>query len=459
MEMSAAAGRLRMHLRETAWIAAPIALAQIAQMAMGLTDTIMLGAVGPAALAAGSLGGSIFFTVLFAFQGVLSGVGVLAARALGAGDAHHVPQVYWSGALLALLLTVPLFLGAGEMEPLLRWAGETPALAGDVASYLRVLRWGAPAGVVGIGLMRVFLPAAGLERALLWVVPAAVALNYALNVVLIHGLRWGAFALPGFGMRGSAAATAISLWVVTVSLLGLLHGRRAWRDFVVPHAPRREMLVALLAIGLPVGATVLVEVAMFLGAAFMVATMGAAVLAAHMVVVSVASMTFVVAFSISQAVNVRVASAVGAGRPASARRAGWAAIGLAAGFMGCCALAMFAVPRWIVGLYLDPASPDAAATARLAVRLLAVAGMFQIADGVQTVAAGALRGMHDTRVPMVLAGFGYMLVGLPVAFVFGVVERFGAIGVWWGLLCGLFCVAGCLTVRFAVLSGRKDVLF
>ena len=445
-------GRLRVHARETVWIAAPIALAQIAQMAMYLTDTIMLGGVGPQALAADSLGGSIFFAVLFALQGVLSGVGVLAARALGAGEHGSVPQLYWSGALLACALSVPMFFGAAHMAPLLRLAGETPALADDVSTYLGVLRWAAPAGVLGMGLMRVFLPAAGLERALLWVVPSAIGLNYALNVVFIHGLAWRGFALPGHGLSGAAAATTVSLWVVTLALLGLLHGRSSWRRLVALDRPRASTLLALLSIGLPVGATVLVELAMFLGAAFMAAAMGAAVLAAHMIAVSVASTTFVVAFAISQAANVRVAMAVGAVRPEEARRAGLVAMGLAAAFMACCALVLLAVPRDIVALYLDPLDLAAVPTTTLAVKLLLIAALFQVADGVQTVAAGALRGMHDTRVPMLMAGVGYCLVGLPLAWVLGVFLGLGAVGLWFGLLAGLMCVATCLALRFVWLS-------
>ena len=144
----------------------------------------------------------------------------------------RIPGVYWTGAALAAALALPLFAGATWAAPLLRLAGEPPALVTDVVAYLHVLRWGAPAGIMGIGLMRVFLPAAGLERALMWVVPSAVGLNLLLNRVLIWGVNWGGVSAPAFGMRGSAAATAISLWVVTLALLALLHGRPSWRGLV-----------------------------------------------------------------------------------------------------------------------------------------------------------------------------------------------------------------------------------
>jgi MATE family multidrug resistance protein len=192
---------------------------------------------------------------------------------------------------------------------------------------------------------------------------------------------------------------------------------------------------------------------MFLGTSFMAATMGATALAAHMIVLSASSISFVVAFAISQAVNVRVASALGAGRPADARRAGFVAIGLGAAVMAVSGCTMFFVPHMIVGVYLDVSAPGAAATAALAVRLLHIAALFQVADGIQTVSAGALRGMHDTRVPMVLAAFAYWLVGLPLAWFFGFWLGWGAVGLWWGMLAGLVCVAACLAGRFVVKTG------
>ena len=436
------------HVRDTVWIAAPLALAHLAQLAMATTDTLMLGRIGPAALAAGSFGGGLFFTALFVLQGLLAGVGVQAARALGAGDPAKVPGVYWTGAVLAAVLALPLFAGATWPAPFLRLTGEPPALIADVVAYLHVLRWGAPAGVMGIGLMRVFLPAAGLERALMWVVPSAVGLNLLLNWVLIWGVHWGGVSVPAFGMRGSAGATAISLWAVTLALLGLLHGRPSWRRMVVLHRPGIGTLRSLLAIGLPVGATVLVEVTMFLSTSFFAGAMGDTVLAAHMIGFSVASISFIIPFAISQAANVRVAALFGAGRPDEARRAGIAAIGLTACVMAVVAVGLVVASRRVAGLYVVTDTAGGAATIAIAVSLLRIAAMFQVADGVQTVAAGALRGMRDTRVPMLIATIGYWLIGLPAAWLLGIRAAWGVQGLWWGLFLGLVAAAVGLTCRF-----------
>ncbi len=454
--MSEATARLesyRSHFAQTAWIAAPIAVALLAEMAMGLTDTVMLGSIGDAALAAGGLGANIFFTCLIILQAVLSGVSVLAARALGAGRHDDVPGIYWSGIALACVLGSGLFLLMSLPRSLLLQVGEPLALVQDVTRYLHVLRWAVPAGMIGIGMMRQFLPAVGLQRVLLWVVPSAVVMNAALNWVLIHGLRLGGgLVIPAFGLRGSGAATSITMTFLAACLLALLHGRRRWRSFVRPAMPRWGTMTALLGIGIPVGLTVTVEAALFLATGFVAGGLGHEVLAAHMIAISVCSTSFMVPLSIAQTANVRVAHASGAGRSMAARRAGFAAIALAAAFMSATALVFTQIPGVVVAAYLGPATVANAATVALAISLLRVAGLFQLVDGAQVAAAGALRGLHDTRVPMVLAALGYWGIGFWAGRWLAFDRGLGAVGLWWGLLAGLAVTSICLVSRFAIKS-------
>jgi MATE family multidrug resistance protein len=256
--------------------------------------------------------------------------------------------------------------------------------------------------------------------------------------------------LNPLGMRGSAAATAVSLWVSGLALLALLHvDKRA--HFVRPAWPRARLIASLLAVGLPVGVTQVVEAALFLVTALLVGALGPIPLAAHTVAISVASVTFMVPLAISQAANVRVGYEAGAGRPAAARRAGLTAIGLAAGFMGCSALVMLTAPLAVVGLYLAAGSPSLG----LAAQLLRVAGAFQIADGVQVTASGALRGLKDTRVPMVLATIGYWGIGFWLGRWLAFGAGMGVLGLWWGLFAGLATAAVCLTTRFAMFAARQ----
>jgi MATE family multidrug resistance protein len=430
---------------ETTALAAPLALALLAEMAMGLISTLMLGGLGPRALAAGGLATNLFFTCLIILQGGLSGTGVLAANAVGGDRLRAVPAIYWSGMAIAAAFTLPLFAILSVPERFLRAMGQPADLVADIGTYARVLRWGVPAGLVGVGMMRQFLPAIGLQRLLLWVMPGGVILHAAMNVLLIHG----GLGLPGFGLQGSAAATVVTLWALAASMLGFLHGRHSFAHLVAPSWPRLHLLRPMLAIGLPVGATSAVEVGLFFATGIIAGTLGPVPLAAHMIALSVSSVTFMVPLSISQAANVRVASAMGADNRAGARRAGFAAIGLTAAYMAVAALVFRLSPGPIVAAYIGPTTAGNMATAALSARLLRVAGVFQIFDGTQVTAAGALRGLRDTKVPMLLATIGYWGVGFWAGRYLTFNIGLGAVGLWWGLCAGLASVAVCLTARFA----------
>ncbi len=434
----------RRHAAATLRLAAPLALAQLAQMGMAVTDTVLLGSLGGAALAAGGLGAGLFFTIMILLQGVLSAISAMVAQARGAGRPERVPAIYWTGLMLALALSVPGILALGWVEPLLAALGEPAGLAHDVARYDRVLRWAAPATLVGMGVMRAFLPAIERPRLILWATLGAVAVNGVLNYGLIHG-AWG---LPRLGLLGSATASAITLTGSAVALLALLHGNPALRRFVRPVGIRAAELAELLRLGWPIGVTYGVELVLFQVAGLLAGLLGTASLAAHQMVLNVAATTFMVPFGVGQAASVRVGYWAGAGRPAEARRAGLVALALGAGFMACTALAMIAVPRGIIGLYLDLADPGNAGTIAIAERLLLVAALFQVVDGVQAIAAGGLRGLKDTRVPMLLAAAGYWAVGFPVGYGLGFPAGLGAPGIWCGLALGLAAVALLLTLRF-----------
>jgi MATE family multidrug resistance protein len=443
------AGSYGSHVRATVVMAAPIALALLCEIGMGLISTLFLGSLGDRALAAGAFGSNAFFTVLLILQGMLSGVGVRAANRIGAGAPDEVPGIYWSGVAVAVLLAVPMFVVVSVPASLWRALGEPAALSDDIAAYMQTMRWAVPAGVVGIGMMRQFLPAIGLQRVLMWVLPAGVVLHFALNLVLVRGVA----GFGGYGLTGSAAATVITLTVTAAILLAVLHGPR-FGHFVRATRPDAGQIRSLLAIGLPVGGIVTVEVGMFLGAAIMAGILGGPALAAHMIALSVASVAFMVPLAISQAANVRVAGWHGADNRPAARRAGFSAIGVSIAFMSASALVLSFAPGVVVGLYL-PATTANAATAALAARLLRVAGVFQLADGTQVTAAGALRGLQDVRVPMLMAAFGYWGIGFWAGWYLAFPAGMGAVGLWWGLCAGLAVVAGCLLVRFARFSGGE----
>ncbi|SEA23372.1 MATE family efflux transporter [Paraburkholderia sartisoli] len=449
--VSAAQPSLSRHAADTARLAAPLAIAQLSQMAMGVTDTVLLGSLGPDALAAGGLGANLFFVVVTLLQGVLTSVSVSVAHARGAQAEDRVPHIYWTGFLLSILLAVPAFALLSFARPILLAFGEPTLLAHNVGEYCAMLRWGTPASLIGIGLMRSFLPAIGAAKRLLWVSIGGVGVNAFLNYGLIHG----AYGLPRLGFLGSAAATTITVWLTALILMALLHLRPRYRHFVTATRPQMPLMGELFGIGWPVAITYGVESTLFLATGLMVGLLGESQLAAHQIALNVASVAFMVPLAIGQAANVRVGYWSGAGQPLAARHAGFVAIALGVGFMMLSGLVLILAPHAIVGLYLHLDDPANASTVSLAASLLGVAAIFQIVDGMQTVGSGCLRGLKDTRVPMIAAAFGYWGIGFPTGYTLAFHFGLGARGLWWGLAAGLASVALLMTLRFHYLSLRR----
>jgi multidrug resistance protein, MATE family len=442
---------LSRHAADTARLAAPLAIAQLSQMAMSVTDTVLLGSLGADALAAGGLGANLFFVVVTVLQGVLSSVSVSVAHARGAQNEDDVPHIYWTGLALALVLSLPAFALLSFAGPILLALGEPAPLAQRVGEYAAVLRWASPASLIGVGLLRSFLPAIGAAKRLLWVSLAGVFVNGFLNYGLIHGV-WG---LPRLGFLGSPTATLVTIWLTAIVLMALLHLRPSHQHFVAARRPTAPMMGELVSIGWPVAITYAVEAMLFLATGLLMGLLGETPLAAHQIALNVASVSFMVPLAIGQAANVRVGYWTGAGQPGAARHAGFVALALGGGFMSLSALVMVFAPHWIVGLYLHLDDPANAATVSLAASLLGVAALFQIADGVQTVGSGCLRGLKDTRIPMMAATLGYWGIGFPIGYALAFHFGLGARGLWWGLAAGLSTVALLMTLRFHRMSRRR----
>jgi MATE family multidrug resistance protein len=275
------------------------------------------------------------------------------------------------------------------------------------------------------------------------------------NGFLNYGMIHGAYGLPKYGFLGSAAATSITVWAIAFALVAFLHLRPRYRHFVARARPRLPLMGELFGIGWPVAITYGVESTLFLATGLMVGLLGESQLAAHQIALNVASVAFMVPLAIGQAANVRVGFWSGAGQPLAARHAGFVALALGVAFMTLSGLVLIAAPHWIVGLYLHLDDPANAATVTLASSLLGVAAIFQIVDGMQTVGSGCLRGLKDTRVPMIAAAFGYWVIGFPTGYTLAFHFGLGARGLWWGLAAGLASVALLMTLRFHKLSLRR----
>lgn len=442
--------RFTQELRATFKLAAPLAAAQLSQVGMGVTDTVMLGALGGHAIAAGGLASGLFFMSIMILQGPASAVGILIAHARGAATLERIAPALRAGFALALLALIPQFAFTWNLETLLGLLGEPEALKHDVGAYSRVLILGAP-GLMWLTTQRVFLASMNHPKMVMVVSVAGLILNAVLNYGLIHG-RLG---MPELGMLGSATATVITTWTMTLTTHVMIRITPQVGSHMKLGPVEWPLVRETFKLGWPIGMTIAVEGGLFMASSLIMGIIGVTALAAHQVTLNVASLTFMIPLAVGQAANVRVGYHMGAKAPLAARRAGFAAFVLGVGFMSLSALAMFTLPREIAGLFsLDASIPDNAAVITLAVQLLMASAAFQVFDGAQCIALGALRGLKDTRMPMILAGLGYWVVGFPAAWAMAFAFGVGPMGVWWGLALGLAVVAVVLCVRFLGSSSR-----
>jgi MATE family multidrug resistance protein len=443
-------------IRATLRVAGPLAAANLAQIAMGAIDTIMVGSLGGVPLAAVGLGGGFYFTSAVVCMGVLSAVAPLAAFSIGAGDRVAAGRTAGSGLVLAAALVVPVVGAMMVADRLLDLLGYDPALGREIGRFLRAVTWGAP-GFLAFAVLRSLLAALARTRTVMIVLALCVPTNAGLNWLLIFG-HLGA---PKLGLVGAAYASAINQWLMFLGLAAafatLPRGdpahrlRSKWRD--VRHDIRR-----ILALGLPIGGLQALEVGVFVTSAGLMGLFGADALAAHQIAINCASVTFMVPLGIAQAATVRVAAERGAGLPIAARRAAFVALGLGLSFMALASVVLWTAPRTIVGVYVAIDDPTNHALVALARQFIAIAAAFQLVDGLQTVAVGALRGYEDTTVPMLLAGFGYWGIGFVGGWAFAFPLGFGPIGLWWGFLLGLLAVGLLLAFRLYRRS-RRELVF
>jgi MATE family multidrug resistance protein len=444
----------RAEARATLALAWPLILTNVAQALIHATDVVLLGWAGPRTLAAATLGINIYFAFLIFGMGLVTAAAPIIARELGARRhsvrevRRTVRQAMWAAAMLA----VPVWLVMWNSAALLVLLGQEPALAAEAQRFVRALQWGLLPYLFYL-VLRSFISA--LERPLASLVVGIAAVIF--NAIVNYGLIFGAFGLPALGIVGAGIGSSLANTLMFAGLAAVvLLDRQFKRYHLFGRFWRadRERLRAIWRIGLPIAVTLGLEVTIFNAAVFLMGLIGADSLAAHAIAIQIASFTFMVPLGLAQAVTVRVGLAHGRGDPPAIGRAGWTALALAVGFMSCTALIMVSMPFALVTLFLDPALPANAPVIPLAISFLLVAALFQIVDGAQVVGAGMLRGLHDTRMPMLYAAFGYWVVGLGVGVGLGFGLGWGGIGIWIGLAAGLAVVALLMIARWI----RRDRL-
>ncbi len=411
----------------------PLVGGHLAQFAIHMTDTIMLGWYDVNALAAVVLGGTYFFVLFIFLSGFAMAVVPAVASAAAQNDDRQVRRVTRMAMWISVLaggLTLPLFLFADRVLGVLGQVPETAELAG---TYLRIAGFGmVPALLVMV--LKSHLSALERTAIVLWVTLAAAVVNAVINYALI----FGNFGMPELGVTGAAIASII---VQIVSILGV----GAYAQWVLPHQalfqrvwrPDWEAFRNIFQLGWPIGLTTLAEVGLFAASAIMVGWAGTIDLAAHGIAIQLASLAFMVHLGISNAGTIRVGQAWGRGDAEALKRVS-VATNVVSGLFAAGAIVLLVLfPEALLGAFIDPDDPARPAVIAAGTTLLYVAALFQLADAGQVQALGLLRGMHDTKAPMVMAGISYWVVGVPSSYVIGFVLGYGAAGVWMGLVFGL----------------------
>ncbi|MGL4313575.1 MAG: MATE family efflux transporter [Sphingomonas sp.] len=433
-------------------LAAPLVGSNLLQMAVFAVDVIFVSRLGPVDFAAATLGVFLYSLLTWNLLGLTTGAMPLIAAELGR-RAHAVREVrrsfrmaQWLGLGACALYMAVLANG----EALLRLAGQDAAVAARAGLFLHVLLWAMPL-MVAAQTMRGTLAALGRPGWAVGVTALALCAGILGNWVLVFG-HWG---VPALGLIGSALASVVTAGLTALAYTSVvLMDRRArrFRLFGRWWRPEWRRLQEIARIGIPIALSFTMEGALFGGASILMGLIGVVAVDAHAVALNIAALAFQVPLGIAQAATVRVGMAYGARNRDWIARAGWVAIATGIGVMALTAMLLWLAPMLLVGIYLDVGDPANAVTVALAVKLLAVAALFQLLDGAQVVTAGALRGLQDTRWPMIIAGLGYWLGGFGTAVLLGFVAHWGAVGVWLGLAFGLAAVALPLLWRWS----RRD---
>jgi MATE family multidrug resistance protein len=443
--MATLAGRAHADASRIAWLAGPLLINNLATAGMTFTDTVMAGRLGALELAAVAVGANYANFFYLGALGLFMALSPLTAHAYGAARTpdvgHYFRQSWWLVATFAALTVAGMLLA----QPVLLAIGIERPVAELAARYCQALAWGSPAAI-GFLALRYTSEGVGWTRPMLIRAMLGLIANVLGNYAFMYG-NWGA---PALGAVGAAVSTAIVQWLVVISMLVYMLRHPVYRPyklFARFEAPDAVRIGAILRIGTPIAGSVLAEGALFSSAGLMMGTLGAGPMAAHAIAINYASLMFMVPLSVHSATTIHVGHALGRGDHAAARFAGWVGIALCVAVMAFSAAFLLVARGAIADLYTDDL-----VVMQFAAHLLIFAAAFQLADGLQVGALGALRGFKDTRVPLAINLFGYWLVGFPVAYYVGVVRGVGADAIWSGLILGLLVCAVLLAWRYVWLT-------
>jgi MATE family multidrug resistance protein len=434
-------------LRATLSLAWPLMLANLTQQIIQATDVLLMGRLGATQLAAATLALNLTFTINIFLLGLITASAPMMATALGqrSNAVRDVRRTFRAGLWLMLMAMPPYWLLLWHVGPIMRAFGQSAELASQGQTFLRAYMW-CTAPWLLFQLLRNFMSALERPRVVLWLSLTGIALNFLLSWSLI----FGHFGLPALGLAGGGVGSTLTWLFICGALICVATLHRHFRRFHLFGRWWRfdgQRTAAMIRLGWPIGATMALEMGVFALAAYFMGWLGAPAVAAHAVALQLAAITFMVPLGLGQAATVRVGLALGRKDGQGIRRAGWTGWVLGVAFMGVMALGMWAFPRQLVTLFLADV-PANAVVIGLAISFLRVAAAFQLVDGAQVIGAGMLRGLHDTRWPLLFALFGYWVVGLGIGSWLAFAQDWKGVGIWVGLASGLAAVAVLMLVRW-----------
>ncbi|MBP6514183.1 MAG: MATE family efflux transporter [Steroidobacteraceae bacterium] len=439
--------RIAADIRAIARLGGPLLVNNLVIAGMALTNTVMAGRLGRDPLAGVAVGSSYYQMFWLLGLGVLMALSPLVAHAYGAGRDAEVGHRFRQGLWLSQLLALPLLAGLLCVGPVLAWFGTDPAATRHATGYVGAMCFGLPAMLAFLA-HRYTTEGIGWTRPIMWTALVGLIVNVGGNFIFTFG-NLGA---PRLGATGCGVATACAHWAMLITIHVYQRWHRVYRRFGLFGRfewPEGAALRSILALGLPICGSVISEGALFAVAGLLMGTLGAATVAAHQVALSYGSLMFMIPLSLHSATTIHVGHRVGAGSARAGRRAGWVGIGMCATIMAGSSLVILGANEWIAAAY----TPDVTVRS-MAAALLVYVAIFQVPDGLQVGAAGALRGFKDAHVPMLMNFAAYWLLGFPVAWWLGIHEGWGPQGIWLGLILGLVACAALLNARYARVSAR-----
>lgn len=425
--------------RELLHLAIPLASAQVAQAATGFVDIVMMGWLGQETLAAGGLAATTFSSLLITLTGIMIGVSPLVATAYGAGNHSRIKELTQQGIWLCLIISLAMMFLLKHFDLLMIHLGQSAEVVAIAKTYLDVILWGFFPALL-FALLKSVMSSVSQPRSIMAIVIGGTIFNAIGNYVL----GFGKFGFPNLGLAGIATASALAQWVMVACLLIYISRNsqlRIYQFFKNLHHSTPEVMGELLWIGVPVSVSFALEIGLFTITTYMMGALGTEVLAAHQIVFQTIAIIFMIPLGMSFATTIRVGQLQGLADLTGIKRSAYVSMTLGGVFMIIMAIALLLFPNSIISLYLDIHDPANTPVIALVLPMLAIAALSQILDGVQTAAAGTLRGLQDTRIPVLLSLASFWGVGITSGYIMGFSLGWGGAGLWTGQLLGVAMAA------------------